>query len=47
MSIEEAILQMNLLGHTFFMFTNANTGDMNVVYKRADGKYAVLEPIFD
>ena len=47
MSVEEAILQMNLLGHTFFMFTNANTGDMNVVYKRADGKYAVLEPIFD
>ena len=47
MSVEEAILQMNLLGHTFFMFTNENTGDMNVDYKRPDGKYAVLEPIFD
>ena len=37
--------QMNLLGHTFFMFLNANTGETNVVYKRADGKYAVLEPV--
>ena len=45
MDVEEAILQMNLLGHTFFMFLNANTGETNVVYKRADGKYAVLEPV--
>ncbi len=44
MSVEEAILQMNLLGHTFFMFKNAETGDVNVVYKRADENYAVLEP---
>ena len=44
MSVEEAILQMNLLGHTFFMFKNADTGDVNVVYKRADDNYAVLEP---
>lgn len=44
MTTEEAILQMNLLGHSFFMFTNAATGDINVVYKRADNKYAVLEP---
>ena len=36
---------MDLLGHTFFMFLNANTGETNVVYKRADGKYAVLEPV--
>ena len=36
MSVEEAILQMNLLGHTFFMFKNGETGDVNVVYKRAD-----------
>lgn len=47
MDVEEAILQMNLLGHTFFMFANAETGETNVVYKRADGKYAVLEPIID
>ncbi|MGN0583985.1 MAG: ribosome hibernation-promoting factor, HPF/YfiA family [Ruminococcus sp.] len=44
MDVEEAILQMNLLGHNFFMFANAATGETNVVYKRADGKYAVLEP---
>lgn len=47
MDVEEAILQMNLLGHTFFMFLNANTGETNVVYKRADGKYAVLEPVLE
>ena len=44
MSVEEAILQMNMLGHTFFMFKNAETGAVNVVYKRADENYAVLEP---
>ena len=44
MDVEEAILQMNLLSHTFFMFLNAKTGDINVVYKRTDGNYAVLEP---
>lgn len=47
MDVEEAILQMNMLGHTFFMFLNANTGETNVVYKRADGKYAVLEPVVE
>jgi len=44
MDIEEAILQMNMLGHNFFMFSNASTGEINVVYKRAEGNYAVLEP---
>lgn len=44
MDIEEAILQMNLLSHTFFMFLNAKTGSVNVVYKRDDGNYALLEP---
>lgn len=44
MDVEEAILQMNMLGHTFFMFMNAQTGNINVVYKRADGNYAVLKP---
>lgn len=44
MDVEEAILQMNLLSHEFFMFLNAKTGVINVVYKRADGNYAVLEP---
>ena len=46
MDVEEAILQMNMLGHNFFMFSNASTGNINVVYKRAEGNYAVLEPNF-
>lgn len=45
MTTDEAILQMNMLGHSFFMFTNAETGDVNVVYKREDDNYAVLEPV--
>lgn len=44
MDVDEAILQMNMLGHSFFMFCNAKTGDSNVVYRRSDGDYAVLEP---
>ena len=44
MVVDEAILQMNMLGHDFFMFRDAETGATNVVYKRADGNYAVLEP---
>ena len=44
MDIDEAILQMNMLSHEFFMFTNADSGQINVVYKRDDGNYAVLEP---
>lgn len=47
MSVEEAILQMNMLGHSFFMFKNAEIGEINVVYKRQDGNYAVLEPTKD
>lgn len=46
MAIEEAILQMNLLGHEFFMFSNAETGEVNVVYKRKDGNYGLIEPEF-
>jgi len=44
MDPEEAILQMNLLGHDFFMFTNTETYKTNVVYKRKDGNYGLLEP---
>ncbi|MDE6728921.1 MAG: ribosome-associated translation inhibitor RaiA [Oscillospiraceae bacterium] len=44
MSVDEAILQMNLLDHKFFMFKNAETGAVNVVYKRDEGNYAVLVP---
>ena len=45
MSVEEAILQMNLLGHTFFIFKNMDTDETNIVYKRKDKKYAVIESI--
>ena len=41
---EGDILQMNLLGHSFFMFKNAESGLVNVVYTREDGNYAVLVP---
>ncbi|AZB44505.1 ribosome-associated translation inhibitor RaiA [Bacillus sp. FJAT-42376] len=44
MDSEEAILQMNMLGHNFFVFTNAESNRTNVVYKRKDGKYGVIEP---
>lgn len=43
-SVEEAILQMEMTGHKFYMFTNADTGDVNVVYIRDDGAYGLLEP---
>jgi len=43
MSVEEAILQMNMLGHQFFVFSNADTAVMSVVYKRKDGNYALIE----
>ncbi len=45
MNTEEAILQMNMLNHNFFMFRNGDTGEVNVVYKRKDNNYGVLEPI--
>ena len=43
MSEEEAILQMDLLGHQFFMYKDSETMDIAVVYKRKDGNYGVLE----
>ena len=43
MSAEEAILQMNLLGHSFFAFTDAETSEISVVYKRKDGGYGLLK----
>jgi len=43
MDVEEAILQMNMLGHTFFVFSNSETKSVNVVYKRSDGKYGLIE----
>ena len=43
MSVEEAIMQMNLLGHEFFVFRNDNTEEICVVYKRHDGNYGLIE----
>ncbi len=44
LTVEEAILQMNMIGHQFFMFRNANSNEINVVYKRKNGTYGLLEP---
>lgn len=44
MTVDEAILQMNMLGHEFFMFRNGDTDEMCVVYRRKDGNYGLLEP---
>lgn len=46
MNTEEAILQMELLRHNFFMFMNAETDEVNVIYKRKDGNYRLIEPEF-
>ncbi len=43
MSVEEAILQMNLLGHEFFVFDNSENDAISIVYKRKDGNYALIE----
>jgi len=43
MSAEEAVLQMNLLGHEFFVFLNSETDSTNIVYKRKDGNYGLIE----
>ncbi|MFC4404937.1 ribosome hibernation-promoting factor, HPF/YfiA family [Gracilibacillus xinjiangensis] len=44
MDSEEAVLQMDMLGHAFFVFENSMTGTTNVVYKRRDGRYGLIEP---
>lgn len=46
MSVEEAVLQMDLLGHSFFVFTNAKTDEVNVLYLRKDGNLGLIEPGF-
>ena len=43
---EDACLQMELLGHSFFVFSNAETDEVNVVYKRKDGSFGLIEPEF-
>ena len=42
MTTEEAILQMNLIGHEFFAFTDQESGKVGVVYKRRDGGYGLI-----
>src|SRR5215212_10037962 len=44
MGAEEAVLQLELLDHDFYVFTSADTGDINVVYRRRDGNYGLIEP---
>ncbi len=43
MDQEEAVLQMNMLGHDFYVFTDAESNGTNIVYKRKDGKYGLIE----
>ncbi len=44
MSIEEAVLQLELLDHDFFVFRDEETGEYNVVYRRKDGNYGLIKP---
>ena len=44
MTVEEAIMQMNLLGHSFFVFFNTDTNLVNVIYRRQDRDYGLLVP---
>jgi putative sigma-54 modulation protein len=44
MSAEEAVLQLELIGHDFFVFRNADSMEINVVYRRRDGGYGLIEP---
>ncbi|MCT8975827.1 ribosome-associated translation inhibitor RaiA [Clostridium sp. CX1] len=46
MSAEEAVLQMELIGHSFFVYQDAESEEVNVVYKRKDGNYGLIEPEF-
>ncbi len=46
MSPEEAVMEMELLGHDFFVFSNGETEQVNVVYRRKDGNYGLIEPEF-
>lgn len=44
MSVDEAMLQLELVGHSFFVYQDADTNKVNVMYKRKDGNYGLLEP---
>lgn len=47
MDPEEACIQMELLGHSFYVFSNSETDEVNVVYKRKNGTYGLIEPELD
>jgi len=47
MSVEEAALQMDLMKNDFLVFTNANSKNLNVIYRRKDGHYGLIEPQVD
>ena len=47
MDPEEACIQMELLGHNFYVFSNSETDEVNVVYKRKNGTYGLIEPELD
>ncbi len=47
MSAEEAVLQMELVGHNFFVYLDGETEEVNVVYKRKNGTYGLIEPILE
>ena len=44
MDAEEAVMEMELLGHNFFVYRNASSDEINVVYKRKNGTYGLIEP---
>jgi putative sigma-54 modulation protein len=46
MDVQEAVMQMNLINHDCYVFTNSETEDVNVVYRRRDGNYGLIEPEF-
>lgn len=47
MSVEEAAMQMDLLNNDFFVFTNANSKNLNIIYRLKDGHYGLIEPMVD
>ncbi|MEN6412984.1 MAG: ribosome-associated translation inhibitor RaiA [Veillonellales bacterium] len=46
MDVQEAVMQMNLINHDFYVFANSETEEVNVVYRRRDGNYGLIEPEF-
>lgn len=46
MTVEDAITELELIGHDFYMFINESTGRINTLYKRNDGDYGLLDPVY-